>query len=424
MRDRKMRYYRIFLLIMLAVTGVTMVFVYKNYVVDTVPDTILLRKGQEEKIKFDVPVSATMAMPDSSYLKTPVSTTVSFVPGEEETYTVDLKYMGIFPLKSVNLDVVSGKEVAISGIPVGIYLKTEGVLVIDTGNYENRRGEEISPAHDILQPGDYIIQVNSDAVTGKKQFVDMIENSGGEDLILTILRGGELSEVKISPQQNEEGIYKIGAWVRDSAQGIGTLSYITEQGEFAALGHGINDTDIGSLMQLKKGSVYETNILGIRKASDSQPGELTGIITFDESDYIGKIEKNTSNGIYGSLSEDFLKTERGEEFLGDCVVYPVALKQEIEEGPAQVYCCLDEASAFYDVRIDKVVYNPSVKNRGIMLTVTDEKLLAKTGGIVQGMSGSPIVQNGKVIGVVTHVLVRDSTRGYGIFIENMLETEE
>lgn len=421
MRHRKKTYYRIFLLIMLAATGFTMIFVYKNYVVDTVPDTIFLRKGQEEKIKFDVPVSATMAMPDSSYFKTPVSTSVSILPGEEETYTIDLKYMGIFPLKSVNLDVVSGKEVAISGIPVGIYLKTEGVLVIDTGNYENREGEEISPAYDILQPGDYIIQVNGEAIEGKRQFVDIIEGSEGSALILTILRGGELSEVKIFPQQNEEGIYKIGAWVRDSAQGIGTLSYITEQGEFAALGHGINDADIGSLMQLKKGSIYETNILGIRKASDSQPGEVTGIITFDESDYIGKIEKNTSNGIFGSLSEDFLETERGEEFLGDCVLYPIALKQEIEEGPAQIYCCLDEAPAFYDVRIDEVVYNPSVKNRGIMLTVTDEKLLAKTGGIVQGMSGSPIVQNGKVIGVVTHVLIKDSTRGYGIFIENMLE---
>lgn len=405
MRHRKKTYYRIFLLIMLAATGFTMIFVYKNYVVDTVPDTIFLRKGQEEKIKFDVPVSATMAMPDSSYFKTPVSTSVSILPGEEETYTIDLKYMGIFPLKSVNLDVVSGKEVAISGIPVGIYLKTEGVLVIDTGNYENREGEEISPAYDILQPGDYIIQVNGEAIEGKRQFVDIIEGSEGSALILTILRGGELSEVKIFPQQNEEGIYKIGAWVRDSAQGIGTLSYITEQGEFAALGHGINDADIGSLMQLKKGSIYETNILGIRKASDSQPGEVTGIITFDESDYIGKIEKNTSNGIFGSLSEDFLETERGEEFLGDCVLYPIALKQEIEEGPAQIYCCLDEAPAFYDVRIDEVVYNPSVKNRGIMLTVTDEKLLAKTGGIVQGMSGSPIVQNGKVIGVVTHVCV-------------------
>lgn len=421
MRHRKKTYYRIFLLIMLAATGFTMIFVYKNYVVDTVPDTIFLRKGQEEKIKFDVPVSATMAMPDSSYFKTPVSTSVSILPGEEETYTIDLKYMGIFPLKSVNLDVVSGKEVAISGIPVGIYLKTEGVLVIDTGNYENREGEEISPAYDILQPGDYIIQVNGEAIEGKRQFVDIIEGSEGSALILTILRGGELSEVKIFPQQNEEGIYKIGAWVRDSAQGIGTLSYITEQGEFAALGHGINDADIGSLMQLKKGSIYETNILGIRKASDSQPGEVTGIITFDESDYIGKIEKNTSNGIFGSLSEDFLETERGEEFLGDCVLYPIALKQEIEEGPAQIYCCLDEAPAFYDVRIDEVVYNPSVKNRGIMLTVTDEKLLAKTGGIVQGMSGSPIVQNGKVIGVVTHVLIKDSTRGYGIFIETMLE---
>lgn len=421
MENKKYAYYRRCLVLALIACGFAMVFVYRNYVVASVPDTIFLRKGEEEKISFDVPVSATMAMPDSSYVETPVSTTVRIVPGSEESYVMDLKYMGILPLKSVTLDVVSGKEVAVSGMPVGIFVKTEGVLVIDTGSYVNYNGEEVSPSEGILQPGDNILQVNGSDVAGKRQFVNLIEWSEGGEMILTILRNGQISKVKVCPQRNEEGIYKLGIWVRDSAQGIGTLSYITGEGGFAALGHGVNDADIGDLMTLKKGSIYETNILAIRRAQDSEPGELTGVMTFDESDYVGKIDYNTSEGIYGTLSEDYLLTERGKEFLGDCVVYPVALKQEIEIGPAQIYCCLSQAPAFYDVEISDVIYNPSEKNRGIMLTVTDPQLLAVTGGIVQGMSGSPIVQNGKVVGVVTHVLVKDSTKGYGIFIEEMLE---
>ena len=144
-------------------------------------------------------------------------------------------------------------------------------------------------------------------------------------------------------------------------------------------------------------------------------------MTFDSNDYVGKIEENTAKGIYGSLSEEFFGTERGQEFLGDCVSYPAALKQEVKCGPAQIYCCVAEAPAFYDITIDEVLYNSSESNRGIMLTITDPQLLSMTGGIVQGMSGSPIVQNGKVVGVVTHVLVKDSTKGYGIFIEEMLE---
>ncbi len=435
--NRRLRYYRFGLYIMLITTAFAIGFIYKNMVVESVPDTILLRKGEEEKITFEIPVSArinagtaidaetsisqAMAMTSPSYLETPVSTSVSIVPGDAASYTMDLKYMGILPLKSVNLDIVSGQEIAISGIPVGIYVKTKGVFVIDTGTYTSMDNNEVSPSKEILQPGDNILRMNDEPVTGKRQFVDLVEQCEGTEMVLTIIRNGEKSKVKVTPCRNEDGIYKLGIWVRDSAQGIGTLSYITSNGHFAALGHGVNDADVGSIMQLKKGSIYETSILAIKRAQDSVPGELTGVLTFDEEDYIGKIEQNTPDGIYGSLSEEFVDTERGKEFLGDCVSYPVALKQEIERGPAQIYCCLKEAPAFYDVRIDDIIFNPTEANRGIMLTITDEKLLSMTGGIVQGMSGSPIVQNGKVIGVVTHVLVRDSTKGYGIFIEKMLE---
>ncbi len=454
MRDRRMVIYRYFLWVLLILTGIAIIGVYRIWVVNSVPDTILLRKGKEEKIDFHIPVSAkinavrvdnqqnssasdsnagstasnraerytqTMSGSGVTYLETPVATSVSIKAGDAAGYTMDLKYMGFIPMKSVQLDIVSDRTIAICGSPIGIYVKTEGVLVIDTGTYVSAERRKVSPSDDILQPGDYVVKVDGENVTGKKQFVNCIEKSNGKEMILTILRNGEYSDVKVKPCQDENGIYKIGIWVRDSAQGIGTLSYITADGEFAALGHGVNDADIGNLMELKKGSIYRTNILAVRRATESQPGELTGVLSFDESDYIGKVTNNTSEGIFGKIADDFIKSEEGSEFIGDCVFYPVALKQEVRCGPAQIYCRLEEAPALYDITIDEVTYHPAEKNRGIMLTVTDPQLLEATGGIVQGMSGSPIIQDGKIIGAVTHVLVNDPTRGYGIFIENMLE---
>lgn len=425
MKDKRLVRYRIFLWVALLMTIFSMFVVYRFYVVNAVPDRILLRKGKEEKVDFAVPVSAHVYVEGNSTKATeneiPVTSSVSITAGDAKGYTMDLKYLGIIPLKTVTLDIVSDKQVAISGSPIGIYLKTWGVMVIDTGSYKTPDGEEISPSQEILQPGDYILEVAGTKVEGKKHFVDMVEQSGGEELILTILRNEEESDVKIRPQQNEEGVYKLGIWVRDSAQGIGTLSYITKDGDFAALGHGINDSDVGCLMDVKRGSIYETSILAIRRGDVSEPGELTGVLSFEQSDYMGKIEENTSRGIFGSLSEEFLTGKEGTDFLKDCREYPAALKQEVKCGPAQIYCEIKGEPTYYDITIDELWYDPEEVNRGIMLTITDEELLQMTGGIVQGMSGSPILQNGKIVGVITHVLVNDPTRGYGIFIEEMLE---
>ena len=430
--------YRICLYVALGITSVAMMVVYKFMVVDMVPDTILLRQGQEERIDFAVPVTASIDKAGTKQIKekepmyvttmsetvsgihTPITTSVSIVSGDAASYTMDLKYMGIIPMKTVQLNTVSDKQVLITGKPVAIYLKTQGVLVLDTGSYVNKDKEKISPSEEILQPGDYVLKVNGKNLTGKRQFITEIKESNGEEMILTILRGGQTSDVSVIPDMSEDGVYKLGIWVRDSAQGIGTMSYITMEGEFAALGHGINDTDVGCLMDLKKGSIYETNILSVRKAEDARPGELTGVLSFEDSDYIGRIEENTEKGIYGHVSAEFATSEGADEFFGDCIAYPVALKQEVKEGEAQIYFKLGEAPAFYDVHIDEVHLNAGIRNRGIMLTITDQELLEKTGGIVQGMSGSPIIQDGKLVGAVTHVLVNDPTRGYGIFIENML----
>ena len=207
----------------------------------------------------------------------------------------------------------------------------------------------------------------------------------------------------------------MGIWVRDNAQGIGTLTFVDENGNFGALGHGINDVDTSTLMELEEGLLYKTNIIAIKKGTKGTPGELTGMISYSDKNVIGTIENNTNAGIFGKCNTMKMPLLEEAEYL------PVGLKQEIHLGEAQIISTVEDTREYYDVEITEVRLDHDNVNRGIVLKITDPRLLALTGGIVQGMSGSPIIQDGKVIGAVTHVLVQDSTKGYGIFIENMLE---
>ena len=219
----------------------------------------------------------------------------------------------------------------------------------------------------------------------------------------------------VTPQQNTEGVYKLGIWIRDNAQGVGTMTYLDEKNGFGALGHGINDTDTADLMEVQSGSLYKTKIVNIRKGISGTPGELTGVIDYKKENRIGAISINSVEGIFGTLSQ-----EEADEIQGEAL--PVGLKQEVKKGEAQILSCLEEDGVpqLYTIEIKALHLDHDNINRGIEIQVTDERLLEKTGGIVQGMSGSPILQNGKIIGAVTHVFVNDPTRGYGIFIENML----
>lgn len=420
-----------------------------------IPDQILLRKGQTEELNIGIPVSAVILRSFAEQgdgaesgemaqmihaehgkakaeLTTPVVSAFHMTSDTGTSYEMQLRFLGIIPLKTVQMQTVAEQDVMVSGKPIGIYLKTPGVLVIDTGAFTGDSGESVCPADGILQSGDYVVQIDHTDLKGKKDFVNRIKNSNGEQMIFTIQRNGEMSEVRLTPVQCEEGGYKIGVWVRDSAQGIGTMTYETTDGQFGALGHGIADADIGELLALSKGSIYDTCILAVHTSDGTSPGELTGVLSFEEEDYLGRIEENTEAGIYGSFCKpsesdgrDEMITETsadtsGESDMAGNMKYPIALKQEVREGAAQIYTSFDGTGAFYDIEITQLRYEDD-SNQNITLTVTDPALLAKTGGIVQGMSGSPILQNGKIVGAVTHVLVRQPEKGYGIFIESMLE---
>lgn len=440
MTEQQERKYRFFLwLLLLAGVAALLFTIYFSYW-NKIPSQIRIRAGVEQEFDFRVPVSGEIyrsdaeAAPvasvtdvdeeDEAYLlaredrrtdsiHVDFARTVKLKANAIDNYQMDLKLFGVFPYKNVDIEVIQDKMLIPSGIPIGIYVKTDGVLVVGIGEFESSGGETISPARYVLQKGDYILESNGEPVENKKQFISMVEASEGEDMVLTIRRNNEITDVCINAGKNRMEEWKLGIWIRDNAQGIGTMTYEGTDSTFGALGHGINDVDTSILMNLEEGTLYRTEIVGITRGANGAPGELTGYIEYDSDNVIGEITENTAEGIFGVCDEELVANSAYEPV-------PIALKQEIELGPAQIICSVSGEPEFYDVEIVEINLEHENVNRGIVIRVVDEKLLMLTGGIIQGMSGSPIIQNGKLVGAVTHVLVNDSTKGYGIFIEEML----
>lgn len=322
------------------------------------------------------------------------------------------------PGVSVSADAESRPIVYPCGFPIGVYLKTKGVMVIGTARVPDENGTMQEPASGSIESGDYILSINGEEIVSKEDFQEKLNHSGEHPVTLRIERGnGEQSrqfELSIQPVKNAQGEYRLGIWVKDDIQGIGTMTYITADGRFGALGHPISDTDTGKMVSAKSGGLYQAQVRMIIKGSDGNPGSFSGIICYDRSTCLGTIEKNTRCGIFGKAD---LARITADHQLEPC---PIALKSEVTCGPALLCCTIDGERKDYQIEIlNKNAGNES--DKGFLFCVTDQELLEKTGGIIQGMSGSPIIQNGRLVGAVTHVFVKDSSKGYGIYIENMLE---
>ncbi len=297
------------------------------------------------------------------------------------------------------------------GKALGIIVETEGMILVGTSDL----GNLASPARIAgLKPGDVIKAVDGQAVRTADELMALLE--AGEPAAITVQRGGREKMVELTPAADpRDGRARIGAWVRSSTAGVGTLSFIDpETGRYGALGHAISDADTGILMPIADGAIYESEVVRIVKGEKGEPGELVGDFLGDAAQ-IGTIERNNIAGIYGTYSAADLSGLAYPEGL------PVARRDEVREGPAQILTTLENEVRSYDVEIEHVETDGDERERSMVLHVTDEELLEKTGGIVQGMSGSPIIQDGRLVGAVTHVFVNDPTRGYGIFIENMLD---
>lgn len=413
------------LLALLAVS-LGFVFLYGYYWMKiNVPSEMKLLLGQEEKFDFSVPMEASITGEEAAgvlYInQEPLSEDVididllnpfSVSSDSLGEYEVQLKLFGLFPIKEISLEVIEELEVIPGGDIIGLQIETEGILVLGTGTVTMKDGSNAEPAKGLLKSGDYIVGINGKMGVTREDLTDSITV---EPVKLTIKRNNEIVEVEIQPVQDYSGKYKLGVWIRTDAQGIGTITYITNNGKFGALGHGITDVDTGLLMEIDGGKLYDAEVLSVVKGKNGTPGELIGIIRQSGISVIGEIDENSSKGIYGQMKLGMINSDRA---------VPVALKQDIKQGPASILCQVDSEVKEYDIEIERIELGRTHDNKGLVIRITDEELLKKTGGIVQGMSGSPIMQNGKLVGAVTHVLVNDPTRGYGIFIESMLEVTE
>ena len=329
------------------------------------------------------------------------------------SYQIRCKWLGVLPLKTIKVHTVEKQEVLVSGSPVGIYMETKGVLVIDSGEITDREGIRRTPAEHIIQSGDYICEIDGKVLTGKRQLMQLVRENQGEPMELQVIRHQETIKLEMTPVETEDGSYKLGIWVRDNIQGIGTLTYVESNGTFGALGHGISDADTGERLEISDGDLYRADILSIRKGTAGTPGELRGVINYREENRIGTICGNSQYGIRGQM-EPGKYTESMKKI-------PTGLKQEIQTGKAEIRCDIGDGIREYQCEILEIDSNARDTNKCFVLRITDDDLLSRTGGIVQGMSGSPVLQNGKLIGAITHVFVNDPTKGYGIFIENMME---
>jgi stage IV sporulation protein B len=387
-----------------------------QYYNEYLPAKICVISGQEERLELDLPITGIIRHEDNDNVEMAInlSEPITLMADNITSYDLELQLLGIFDLKDVELQIVEPRALIPAGVPIGIYLETEGVMVVDIGEVEGSR-EIYMPAKYILQQGDYVLKVNGEALSDKKKLVEYIGQCDGESLIFTIKRGNQVFDTKVTPVLNKDDVYQLGIWIKDNVQGIGTLTYVDELGSFGALGHGIHDSDTGKVVDIRSGSLYMTDILSIKKGERGEPGELTGIIDYNQRYVLGDIYANADSGISGNCNSKMM------ELVSELEKLPVGYKHEVSLGPAQIVCTVDGERRYYDIEITKMHYDAQVENKGLEIKVIDEALLELTGGIVQGMSGSPVIQNGRIVGAVTHVLVNDPTRGYGIFIENMLE---
>ncbi len=326
----------------------------------------------------------------------------------------DISYDGIS--RSTN-----SKMVVPSGEPIGIYVKSKGVMVIGIGEIKGENGASYVPCAGLIEQGDYITAVNGTVINDKNDLIKYVNESEGKSVELQIRSDGtensnsdiELYSINVTPVENSEGNYMLGLWVKDDISGIGTLTYYDEN-SFGALGHSINDNDTGEIFAISDGAIYDTNLINIVKSSNNLPGRLEGMIDYSSKNMVGRVEKNATFGISGYLTNVGKRKHSSNDYI------PVATKEQVKKGQAYILSSITGESRYYSIEITDITYDNREENKELKIKITDPELISITSGIVQGMSGTPIIQDGRLVGAVTHVLVNDPARGYGIFIENMM----
>ena len=391
---------------------ITTVFIY-ICAIDAIPRNIILFKGEELNFRKIFGISI-----ENKNLKYgAIQTSTDSVKNQEiGTKNLEVKLFNAFKVKDIDVSIIEKTKVIPVGQVSGIKLYTSGVLVVGMSEIKGTDNIKHKPYENSgIQEGDTIVQIENKDITDTKELINVVNLSQGKELKIKYVRNNDSLECNITPVKTSETEYKLGLWVRDSAAGIGTMTYIEpELNSFAALGHGITDIDTGKILNISDGQFITTKVLSIMKGTSGNPGKILG--TINEQAKIGIINKNSIFGIYGVVN-DITNVKLNSNNAID-----VATRNEIELGEAKILCSLDgESAEEYKIQIEKIYLNNDYDNKSMLIKVTDNKLIEKTGGIIQGMSGSPVIQNGKFIGAVTNVLINDPTRGYVVFGDLMVK---
>ena len=397
--------------------------------ITSMPDNIILFEGERLNIKTAPGVvieARKVTNPNLENIENYKTVQASTSLQKEKDYTGNIELtaslFGKFDVKDITVNIIENAEVVPLGNIVGVKLYTNGVLVVGLSEISGEDKKIYKPYEEAgIEEGDMIVEMNQEAVTCTADLINKVNQSSGQEIEVKYIRNKEIIETTILPVKTDTEKYKLGLWVRDTAAGVGTISfYEPSSKKFAALGHGIMDVDTEKLIDISTGEFVTTNIISIVKGEKGNPGKIQGSIEKQET--IGNITDNTVFGVFGQLEN----TQSLNINLSNKM--PVALRDEIKTGKAKIICTLENnVRKEYEIEIQKIFKNNNSDNKSMVLKITDEELLEKTGGIIQGMSGSPIIQDGKVIGALTHVLVSDPTMGYGVFadmmIKQMRETE-
>ena len=381
-------------------------------VVSYIPDKITIFEGENISLKtiFGITVDA-----KNEVLETAANT------GEKTIHKVGSESLSVslfdkLFLKSVDVSVLPRTTVIPVGNIAGVKLYTNGVLVVGMSEIEGEDSKTYKPYENTgIEEGDTIVKINDNLVNSTDDLIEKVNMSNGEKVEIEYIHDEETKECSITPIKTSKEEYKLGLWVRDSAAGVGTVTFYEPSTQsFGALGHGITDIDTGDLLNIASGEFVTAKVLNIKKGEDGNPGKIQG--TVEEQETIGEITKNTEFGIYGKIQDvSSLNIDMSKEM-------EVAMREEIKTGKATILCSLDNQTVKeYEIEITKIYRDNNYNNKSMEIKVTDDELIEKTGGIIQGMSGSPIIQNGKFVGAVTHVLVNSSTEGYAIFGDLMLK---
>lgn len=392
------------------------------------PAEIKIAKGENRSIDVLFPFSLSVSNNDDIIVQSTYNQGLN--NSFKRSYKIDgidagevefeLKLLGLIPIKKFDVNVVNRPELVPGGNAIGVRLNTKGVLVVAVTDVIGLDGNRYNPAKDAgIKPGDNILEINGVKIKDAQHIVRILNELEDEKIKILIDRNNIKYEIEAYPVKSmQDNCYRLGIWVRDKTAGIGTLTFYDKNSKiFGALGHGITDMDTGNLLNVNYGKIINAKISNIERGEKGSPGEIRGIFYETEKE-LGEIVKNSPFGIFGVVSNEFIKSN-------DAEAIPIGFKEEVKEGKAYILTTIDDNKIEkFEIEITNVQFQEYPDPKSMTIKITDERLLGKTGGIVQGMSGSPIIQDGKLIGAVTHVFVNDPTRGYGIYIEWMLDQIE